>query len=123
MEKDGTFGDAYDKDFRPLNTNSLVLNKPGGNDQEKGDEAADEEWPLKPASTTRPLMRSPSMYSTMPKISDKPPGTPIPSPRLPNTPQMQSMMTTPQSTPAAQPVQKLEPEDIKKDGCGCCVVM
>lgn len=121
MERDGKFGDAYDKDFRPLNTNSLGLARPGG-DGEKDLDPADEEWPLKPAITNRPLMRTPSMYSTMPKISDKPPGTPVPSPRPAGTPQMQSLMGSPQTMPQVQQVQ-LEPEDVKKGGCGCCVVM
>lgn len=118
MEKDGTFGDAYDKDFRPLNTNSLGLPKPGA-DPEKDGEPAEDEWPLKPAITNRPLMRTGSMYSTMPKISDKPPGTPVPSPRPGNT----AVMGPPQTTPQIQQVPQFEPEDTKKGGCGCCVVM
>ncbi|KAJ4148372.1 hypothetical protein LMH87_002847 [Akanthomyces muscarius] len=119
MEKDGTFGDAYDKDFRPLNTNSLGLPKPGA-DPEKDGEPAEDEWPLKPAITNRPLMRTGSMYSTMPKIIDKPPGTPVPSPRPGNT----AVMAPPQATPPQiQQVPQFEPEEDKKGGCGCCVVM
>ncbi|TQV90975.1 hypothetical protein V2A60_008213 [Cordyceps javanica] len=120
MEKEGTFGDAYDKDFRPLNTNSLGLPKPGGTDPEKDVEPAEEEWPLKPAVTNRPLMRTGSMYSTMPKIIDKPPGTPVPSPRPANT----AVMGSPQTTPQIQQAPQVEPPEAnKKDGCGCCVVM
>lgn len=123
MEKDGQFGDAYDKDFRPLNTNSLGLAKPGI-DGGKEDETTVDEWPLKPAITNRPLMRSGSMYSTMPKISDKPPGTPVPSPRPGTTPQMPNMMGSPSTTPQIQQVPQFEPEDAKKaGGCGCCLVM
>lgn len=118
MERDGKFGDAYDKDFRPLNTNAFGLSRPGA-DPEKEGEPAEDEWPLKPASTNRPLMRSPSMYSTMPKISDKPPGTPVPSPRPANN----ALMGSPQTTPQIQQMPQFETEDAKKGGCGCCVVM
>lgn len=118
MEKDGTFGDAYDKDFRPLNTNPLGLPKPNAEPEQEG-EPAEDEWPLKPATTNRPLMRTCSMYSTMPKIIDKPPGTPVPSPRPANT----AMMGPPQTAPPIKQMPLVEPEDTKKGGCGCCVVM
>jgi hypothetical protein len=119
MEKEGKFGDAYDTDFRPLNDN--LLGKPGDDDVPAGDDA----WPLKPAITNRPLMRSGSLYSTMPKITDKQQTSPIPSPRpgataqMPN-PQMEEQTQT--QTEIPQQPQHDEPED-KKAGCGCCVVM
>lgn len=112
LEKDGVFGDAYDKDFRPLNNNAL--RNPTGDGQATGYE----EWPLKPAVTTSPLLRNGSLYSTMPKISDKPPASPIPSPR----PQMPSPPLAQQSQMQTLQVQEDVVED-KKGGCGCCVVM
>ncbi|OAA72408.1 hypothetical protein ISF_01481 [Cordyceps fumosorosea ARSEF 2679] len=121
MEKEGTFGDAYDKDLRPLNTNSFAVPKPNpdAEPEKEGEAVAEEEWPLKPAITSRPLMRTGSMYSTMPKIIDKPPGTPVPSPRPANT----AVMGPPPAAPQIQQVPQVEPEDTKKGGCGCCVVM
>ncbi|KAM3509325.1 hypothetical protein MY10362_000660 [Beauveria mimosiformis] len=122
MEKEGTFGDAYDKDFRPLNTNSLGFPKSTAEtaEPEKEGEPTEDEWPLKPAITNRPLMRTGSMYSTMPKIIDKPPGTPVPSPRPANN----AIMGPPQTfSPQIQQAPQSEPEETKKGGCGCCVVM
>lgn len=116
MEQEGAYGDAYDKDFRPLNRNSLLKTSEG--DDPKGWEA----WPLKPAVTTAPLQRQGSSYSTMPKISDKAATSPIPSPRPNMTPQMQSM---PQmgTQPGMQQLEVAQEPEDKKGGCGCCVVM
>lgn len=117
MEREGKFGDAYDKDFRPLNDNPM--GRPMDEQAPPGDEA----WPLKPAQTNRPLMRSGSLYSTMPKISDKQPTSPIPSPRAGATPQMPNIQMAQQTeTQAPQQLQTDDAED-KKAGCGCCVVM
>lgn len=118
LEKDGAFGDAYDKDLRPLNKN--VLRKPEEGDPEQNEGV--DEWPLKPAVTTSPLLRNGSMYSTMPKISDKPQVSPMTSPRPMQSPQMGSPQIVQQSQ--MQPLQMQEDvAEEKKGGCGCCVVM
>jgi len=125
-EKDGTYGNIYDKEFRPLNdTTHLQPPEPAGGQAPQTDSANTEpattngEWPL------RPVEKSPSIrqgsYSTMPKISDKPPTSPMPSPRPnANPPMFQPQIEV--SSPAAQrpPETKQEP---KEGGCGCCVVM
>lgn len=123
-EKEGKFGDVYDKEFRPLNEN--VFLKPPEKDnnpasEEESQQPADE-WPLKVEVAKSPTLRQGS-YSTMPKISDKPPLSPLPSPRTPATPH------TPQQEQATSRPEKKMPErippqaDDKNDGCGCCVVM
>lgn len=120
MERDGVFGDAYDKDFRPLNSNSLLKPSTSGNlDNQQWDE-----WPLKPAVTTSPLQRQGSTYSTMPKISDKLPTSPVPSPRVRQNGQMQAM-PQPQTgeMESFQQDQSFPAENKKGGGCGCCVVM
>ncbi|GJN82005.1 TeaA receptor TeaR [Purpureocillium lilacinum] len=119
-EKEGKFGDAYDKDFRPLNDNEFQ--KPPEPDAGVAAQTEDEqasqagEWPLKPGVAKSPTLRQGS-YSTMPKISDKPlPVSPIASPRATTTgPPPQEK----EHAPAAPP----EDLDEKKGGCGCCVVM
>ncbi|KAK4159137.1 hypothetical protein QBC43DRAFT_133271 [Cladorrhinum sp. PSN259] len=122
-EKEGKFGNVYDKDFRPLTDEGFLRPpEPGAtperDDEKDGQEQQEEhegEWPLK----TEP--RSPSMpgrtnsYSTMPKINDKPAMSPLPSPRTP-APQIQP----------APPVRIPEPPEDppnKKEGCGCCIIM
>lgn len=125
-EKEGKFGDAYDKEFRPINDNVYLRPpeaEPAPADEELRSQETSSEWPLKPEATAKsPTLRQGS-YSTMPKISDKPPGSPIPSPRTPMTPQP-PMHTEPQSA-QVQPFQRIEQEEPepKKGGCGCCVVM
>ncbi|KAL6863294.1 hypothetical protein ACO1O0_003541 [Amphichorda felina] len=125
-EKEGTYGDVFDKEFRPLNDKALL--KPPSPDRQPADENQQEEsptseWPL------RPEVRSPSIrqgaYSTMPKISDKPPATPIASPRPPQTPQMlQPQKMEPQPPPTTQRVpEEKEDEGKQKGGCACCVIM
>ncbi|KAM7201877.1 hypothetical protein V8F33_003153 [Rhypophila sp. PSN 637] len=121
-EREGKFGNVYDKEFRPLNDEGFL--KPPEHDpqaQEQDDTAENHEeqadWPLK----TEP--RSPSAlpgrvgsYSTMPKITEKPPMSPIPSPRTPSQ-QPQPLTTTRVPEPPEEPPQK------KSGGCGCCLVM
>ncbi|POR38218.1 Uncharacterized protein TPAR_01595 [Tolypocladium paradoxum] len=125
-EKEGKFGDVYDKEFRPLNDHEFL--KPPEpepdpepektNPVEEENQPQPDEWPLKPGVAKSPTLRQGS-YSTMPKISDKPPLSPMTSPRTP---------VTQQPTPAPQ-IQHKTPatpdrhEDEKKGGCGCCVVM
>ena len=91
LEKEGKFGDAYDTDFRPLNDNPL--GKPGDDHAPP----AYDSWPLKPAVTNRPLMRSGSLYSTMPKINDKQQTSPVPSPRSGTTAQMPNLQMAQQT--------------------------
>ncbi|KAJ6442179.1 TeaA receptor TeaR [Purpureocillium lavendulum] len=117
-EKEGKFGDTYDKDFRPLNDNEFQKPpEPDFNAAQTEEETPHaDEWPLKPGVAKSPTLRQGS-YSTMPKISDKPlPVSPITSPRA----------TT--SGPPAQekeqpPPAPVEDSEEKKGGCGCCVVM
>ena len=130
-EKEGTFGDVYDKEFRPLNDKSLL--KPptsettpaAAEDNQQEQSPAGGEWPLR-AETKSPSIRQ-GAYSTMPKISDKQHvATPAASPlHPPPTPQMFQPQLEPQS-PAAQrvPGEKEDADGKKKEGgCGCCVVM
>ncbi|UNI22485.1 hypothetical protein JDV02_008371 [Purpureocillium takamizusanense] len=121
-EKEGKFGDVYDKDFRPLNDNEFQ--KPPEPDasgaprteEEQGPQA--DEWPLKPGVAKSPTLRQGS-YSTMPKISDKPlPVSPIASPRATTAPAAPTPQDKEQEPPLA-----VEDPDEKKGGCGCCVVM
>ena len=126
-EKEGTFGDTYDKDFRPLNDKNAFLRPP---EAEKLSAAADEnqdpgqanEWPLRQeAAPKSPSLRQGS-YSTMPKISDKSPTSPMASPRAPTTPQIMQTQAQPASQiPERAPDEKHD--DKKAGGCGCCVVM
>lgn len=131
-EKEGKFGDVYDKDFRPLNDNVLsrppeLENSPAAEDEqdrEKDKSPAEDEWPLKLEPTKSPTQRL-GNYSTMPKISDKH-HSPIPSPRTPITPI--TPHPPPQEQARPQPVSKATvqsapPAEDDKGGCGCCVVM
>jgi hypothetical protein len=112
-EKEGKFGTTYDTSFRPLNDEQFHQ-QPDPEpqtiemEQEKGD--GDMEWPLRgPKSPTTSTGRPGTAggYSTMPKITS------------PGTPQGVSL---PDPKPAAIRMQEA-PEDAKKGGCGCCVVM
>ncbi|KAF4971024.1 hypothetical protein FSARC_2037 [Fusarium sarcochroum] len=138
-EKEGKFGDVYDKDFRPLNDHALLRpdqpEKPEEEteDKEKETSPTEGEWPLKLEPTKSPTQRA-GGYSTMPKISDKH-HSPLPSPRTPISP------NGPHAPPQAQEQSKAEPsteppvqqqqqhqqqkpaDDDDKGGCGCCVVM
>lgn len=126
-EKDGTYGDVYDKDFRPLNDKALPAQPEPAHleDSPSTDFLSPQgEWPLRPdaAANKSPSIRQGS-YSTMPKISDKQTATsPMASPRQPNTPQMFQPSIEPQS-PAAQRVPEEKENEKKKGGCGCCIVM
>lgn len=127
-EKEGKFGDVYDKDFRPLNDHALLRpTEPAQTekveeDKDKEKSPTEDEWPLKLEPTKSPTQR-PGGYSTMPKISDKH-HSPLPSPRTPVTPH-----APPQEEPKPQPAsqapaqQPPPPADDDKGGCGCCVVM
>ncbi|KAI8656829.1 hypothetical protein NCS56_01288000 [Fusarium sp. Ph1] len=129
-EKEGKFGDVYDKDFRPLNDHALLRpTEPEKTEKAEEDEDKDkekspteDEWPLKLEPTKSPTQR-PGGYSTMPKISDKH-HSPLPSPRTPVTPHAPPQ-DEPKPQPASQaPVQQPPaPADDDKGGCGCCVVM
>lgn len=126
-EKEGTFGDTYDKDFRPLNDKNAFLRPPEGTQPTLADENQESaptggEWPLKQETAPKsPSLRQGS-YSTMPKISDKIATSPMASPRAPTTPQMMQ----PQTHAVSQVPERVpdEKEDEKKaGGCGCCIVM
>jgi hypothetical protein len=123
-EKEGKFGDVYDKEFRPLNDHSL--RPPESADAEKDiptdeHQPAEDEWPLKLEPAKSPT-RLGSSYSTMPKIQDTP-HTPLASPRTPVAPHAPQREATPQPTPKP-PVERMpEPAEDDKGGCGCCVVM
>jgi len=110
-EKEGKFGNVYDTSFRPLNDNELpppetAPEKEKVDTPEQKPEEDSPEWPLRgPKSPTLSTGRPGTAggYSTMPKITTAP-QEPVPSPVV--------------------PVRVQEPpEDTKKGGCGCCVVM
>jgi hypothetical protein len=106
-EKEGKFGNAYDREFRPLNDEQIQ--KP--EDVEKDDEEsvlepeATAEWPLKSPKSPVPSTGRPGTaggYTTMPKIQDPP---------------------TPSQPPKLSPLQQENPKEAKHGGCGCCIVM
>lgn len=119
-EREGKFGTAYDTNFRPLNDEqpkprpeSLVLQNLQVSEQKTEEKEKDAQWPLKPpppekepGTPGRPGTAGQQTYSVMPKIhTGIPQGVgPLPSPRPPM--RMQEA-----------------PENSKKGGCGCCVVM
>jgi len=118
-EKEGKFGNIYDKEFRPL-TDEGFLKPPEPTNRNAPEEPQDEkleEWPLKPEPPKSPGLQPgrTGSYSTMPKISD-PPLSPMPSPR--HAPGQQSKAPSIVRVPDA-------PETTKKEkgGCGCCIVM
>lgn len=124
-EKEGKFGDVYDTEFRPLNDNEYL--KPSDHERGPTDEENQQhssEWPLKPGASKSPPLRSGS-YSTMPKISDKPPPiSPMGSPRTPGIAQMPNMHQEPQQDQPQNPALQMDMDEAeKKGGCGCCVVM
>ncbi|KAK2591586.1 hypothetical protein QQS21_010714 [Conoideocrella luteorostrata] len=115
-EKEGKFGDAYDREFRPLNDHDFPQ------PQEREHVAEEEEnpqqvgdWPLKPGLTKSPKQSS---YSTMPKISDKPLVSPVTSPKTPIPPPISQSQDIEPIVHAEQ-----DGEKKKKAGCGCCVIM
>lgn len=131
-EREGKFGNVYDKEFRPL-TDEGFLNPPeqdpkaDKDDQhsdqgEKDEKDLDGNWPLRAESKNGSPPERVNSYMTMPRISDKPNMSPLPSPRSP------APAPAPQPQPQSQPapvVRVPEPpeEQQKKSGCGCCIVM
>lgn len=117
-EKEGKFGNVYDKEFRPL-TDEGFLKPPELTERSAPEEPRNEkaeEWPLRPEPPRSPGVQAgrTGSYSTMPKINDLPP-SPMPSPRHP--PGQQSRAPSIVRVPDA-------PETTKeKGGCGCCIVM
>ena len=124
-EKEGKFGNIFDKEFRPLNEEGFgkppppALENPAyakGGETGEAEKKTGEDWPLRPepSSPAQQLGRSGS-YSTMPKINDKHNPSPLPSPRV-GTSQTQEpgIIRTPDVP---------EEAEEKKGGCGCCVVM
>ncbi|KAK0735424.1 hypothetical protein B0T21DRAFT_412052 [Apiosordaria backusii] len=124
MEREGKFGNIYDREFRPL-TDEGFLKPPETSAAQERDpekEAQDEEqgdWPLRPEVKSPTLGGRANSYSTMPKISDKPTMSPLPSPRTPG-PQQQ---THPQSSSTVKVPEPPEDPPQRKGGCGCCIVM
>ncbi len=119
-EKEGKFGNVYDKEFRPL-TDEGFLKPPEATANPTDEKEQAEEWPLKTENLrAQPPPRSPGSYSTMPKIQDKPPLTPLsplPSPRNhPVRPLPEEVLRIPEPPVDERPVKE-------KGGCGCCVVM
>lgn len=111
-EKDGKFGNVYDKEFRPLNDEEFPQPETATQTAEgqtlKPDGSS--EWPLRiPKSPTLSTGRPGTSggYSTMPKIQDVP-ASPLSA----------------RAVAAAQPLQVQEPpRDAERAGCGCCIVM
>ncbi|KAK2009239.1 hypothetical protein LZ32DRAFT_683878 [Colletotrichum eremochloae] len=134
-EREGKYGSVYDRDFRPLTADGLLKPPEAGSSTSPAEEEKQQqdEWPLKgeaPKSPTSPSIKQSNSYSTMPKISDKPVTSPIPSPRSPMSPMMSSQMpaetqsvtrvpdhSSAAATPAGGEKKK------KSGGCGCCIVM
>lgn len=124
-EREGKFGNVYDKEFRPLtdegfskppeprpaqeNDEEQRQNEKGEHDERNN---AGGDWPLRAEATHKPARSS--SYSTMPKISDKTTMGSLPSPRPPSR----------QAPPTAVIRVQDSPEDPqKKGGCGCCIIM
>jgi len=116
-EREGKFGNVYDKEFRPLNDEGFL--KPPESPQKNTAEKENDrslEWPLKTeARSPTPAQGRTGSYSTIPKIQDKPMVSPLPSPRSP----------LPQTDGSA--VQRVpdvpEEQEQQKKSCGCCIVM
>lgn len=119
-EKEGKFGTAYDREFRPLNDDEFHTPPPSKSPEPfapqvvetKPQPGPENEWPLQSPksptlSTGRPgTATGLGSYSTMPRIQGKPQGL---SPT--NAPEPFVVHSPPQ------------PEPKKKAGCGCCSVM
>ncbi|KAF4591919.1 TeaA receptor TeaR [Ophiocordyceps camponoti-floridani] len=142
-EKEGKFGDAYDREFRPLNVHELpkpaaTAPKPSLHshvDQEEGEppkatssklhplsqcpsaeQQAADEWPLRQGKTLNTRQGS---YSTMPKITDSVPLTSPPRPPVAQAP----TLAAPETTNTAQMADPSGDDEKRKAGCGCCIVM
>ncbi|KLU80990.1 hypothetical protein MAPG_00086 [Magnaporthiopsis poae ATCC 64411] len=122
-EREGKFGNIYDREFRPL-TDEGFLSPPDPKDKanpeptEKPEEKA-EDWPLKaePKSPTAPSLRQQrtGSYSTIPKVQD-PPQSPVPPSRGNGAPGQPSPLIR---------VPDVPDDDARKEkkGCMCCIVM
>ncbi|KAL1902752.1 hypothetical protein Sste5346_000662 [Sporothrix stenoceras] len=122
-EREGKFGNVYDREFRPLTDEGFlsppespekVAESAGTADQLSG---KPDEWPLKPEAKGNPSHQGRAgSYSTIPKIQDKPTMSPLPSPRGPLPQQAESNTAQPASG-------NQEESGDAKQGCGCCIVM
>lgn len=122
-EKEGKFGSIYDKEFRPLTDEGLLKPPEAGSSGARAEENQPDEWPLKPEQKS-PALKQGTSYSTIPKISEKPPGSPLPSPLAsPRSPGTQSQQASGQPAVSRVPDAPDNDDEKKKDGCGCCVVM
>ncbi|ORY71349.1 uncharacterized protein BCR38DRAFT_453913 [Pseudomassariella vexata] len=120
-EKEGKFGNIYDREFRPLNDEGYLrppeLQKPAPTSED--DKEKHDEWPLRPEAKSPTSSRpGTSSYSTMPRIQDKPVASPLASPRSPHVPTMPSQITR-----IPDPPQESREKESKRGGCGCCLVM
>ncbi|KAK7995512.1 hypothetical protein PG990_014285 [Apiospora arundinis] len=136
-EKEGKFGNTYDKEFRPLNEQEHLRphEGPKSPQPEAETEGRNDEWPLRPsegraeAKSPTPSRPGTSSYSTMPRLNSKAGAhPPVSSPRLSQAPQLQQMPSNPTSQITRVPTQPEQPpmqekQEEKKDGCGCCVIM
>lgn len=144
-EKEGKFGNVYDKDFRPLNEQDHSKSPepyqpretPESEEEPRDPAEATEktepaetpgqadEWPLRDEtqSPTPSKAGAAASYSAMPRIQDNPPVSPMASPRLPSGQQPTPITKQPTQQEEA-PMQEKPEEEKKKDaGCGCCVIM
>ncbi|KAL2756962.1 hypothetical protein ACRALDRAFT_1069645 [Sodiomyces alcalophilus JCM 7366] len=127
-EKEGKFGNVYDKEFRPLTDEGLHKNpresaaQSASQDEEKQEQP--DEWPLKGEQKSSAALKPSTSYSTMPRISDKPPGSPLPSP-LPSSrpPTAQPQQASGQQSVTRVPEPPSEGAGKNKEGCGCCIIM
>jgi hypothetical protein len=127
-EKEGKFGNVYDKEFRPLNDDPFTQPPEPTNSGPSDEESQMDEWPLRTEGQRSPGLRIASSYSTMPKIQDKPTTSPLPSPRHPNQHGHQLQPMSPQDIvrmpePQEQEQQEQQQQQEEEKGCGCCVVM
>lgn len=143
-EKEGKFGNVYDKDFRPLNEQDHSKSpepyqaRETPESEEEPKEATEQteqtesteptgqadEWPLRgeTQSPTPSKAGTSASYSAMPRIQDNPPVSPLASPRMPSGPQPTPI--TKQPTHQEEPPVQEKPQEKKKGGgCGCCVIM
>lgn len=125
-EREGKFGNVYDKEFRPL-TDEGFLKPPepvdrnaAGGEEPTEEEKAESEWPLKPDLRKSPSLRQgrAGSYSTMPKVKDPLP-SPLPSPMNPG----QQLTQVPSIVRVPDAPEPSKDESKKDGGCGCCIVM